>query len=184
MLEEIRKKNNDCKAILEKYKKVILNYLLIILKLKNTLAKNLEEIEIINNRLDSNQIKKSCTKMRNRLIDHHAKVSHKSKGSNDFKSLKLLYGPETTYMDQDKIELYCGFYIGLLICILHSDYKDNSSESIEINNLLNHFFTKAEDKKMGKYDPNLQQPIMDDVNYIKKKILINSIFPKIILKIY
>lgn len=191
-IEKARKirinKSIEDTPILEKYKKVILNYLLIILKLKNTLGINLESINIINNKSDPKQMKQSCTKMRDRLIKHHAKVNHRKKDKNDEDSLYNLYGPTTTYISRDKDELYCGFYIGLLICILHSDlylnYKNLPSSSLEINNSLNHFFTKAEEKERKFYD--LDEKINFDkrnlqainVNYNFNKFKIPENFPE------
>ena len=194
-IEKVRKIriSYENKPLLEEYKKVILNYLLIILNLKNTLGINLESINIINNRLDSNQMKKSCNKMRDRLIKHHAKVNHRKKDKNDEDSLNNLYGPTTTYISRDKVELYCGFHLGLLICILHSDlylnYKNLPSSSLEINNSLNHFFTKAEEKekkrKFYDLDDNinfdntfLKSATKDDSNFYFNKFKIPENFPE------
>lgn len=147
----VRKNEMEGRPVEKKYKKVILNYLLQILNLKNILGDNLKNKKIIDDITDDNitddNITDSCNLMRNRLIDYHAKFNHTKKTQNDEDSLVEIYGKNHD-QSRDKVELYYGFYIGLIICILHSlDSRKMVILTEKINHSLNHFFKKVREKE-------------------------------------
>merc|ERR1712070_932479 len=97
--------------------------------------------------ITDDKLTNSCNLMRNRLIEHHAKFNHTKKTQNDENSLVEIYGKNPD-QSRDKVELYYGFYIGLIICILHSlDSGRMVTLTEKINNSLNHFFKKVRDKE-------------------------------------
>lgn len=149
----VRKQLGNDQAIEKKYKKVILNYLLQILNLKNILGDNLKNKKSKKDITDDN-ITDSCNLMRIRLIEHHAKVSHTKITDNDKYSLNNIYG-QNPDQSRDKVELYYGFYVGLIICILHSlDSGRMVTLTEKINHSLNHFFEKVREKEKENFINN------------------------------
>ena len=155
------------------YKKLILNYLLSILnsnKYENMgiLAKNLMDKKIITN---DNEITDSCNKIRNRFVNHHATVKNVDITAADTTNLNSILG-ENPNQRMDKVELYYGFYIGLLICILHSGLDVmyiRSEDSHKDNKSLTTFFENARAEEVTLFVNHYKKENLE-TNKIREKI--------------